>query len=143
MFFCSFDYSTGVYCRYLYLNCLLAGCCRKLTLMSTYFNQVYDDNRWWISRYQTLEREVNLMIYVGIDIAKLNHFASALSSDGEILIEPFKFTNDTATTLFDTLLPRITKCVFLIPSRLLLCVKTTFAKRRRIKSTLSSFAKLL
>ncbi len=83
------------------------------------------------------------MIYAGIDIAKLNHFASALSSDGEILIEPFKFTNDTATTLFDTLLPRITKCVFLIPSRLLLCVKTTFAKRRRIKSTLSSFAKLL
>ena len=97
------------------------------------------------------------MIYVGIDIAKLNHFDSALSSDGEILIEPFKFTNDndmasiccfpnsvplrratsslvlnrrhtTVTTLFDTLLPRITKCVFLIPSRLLLCVKTTFAK---------------
>ena len=34
------------------------------------------------------------MIYVGIDIAKLNHFASALSSDGEILLEPFKFTND-------------------------------------------------
>lgn len=34
------------------------------------------------------------MIYVGIDIAKLNHFAAALSSDGEILIEPFKFTND-------------------------------------------------
>ena len=36
----------------------------------------------------------NLMIYVGIDIAKLNHFAAAVSSDGEILIEPFKFTND-------------------------------------------------
>ena len=36
----------------------------------------------------------NLMIYVGIDIAKLNHFAAAISSDGEILIEPFKFTND-------------------------------------------------
>ena len=34
------------------------------------------------------------MIYVGIDIAKLNHFASVISSDGEILIEPFKFTND-------------------------------------------------
>ena len=34
------------------------------------------------------------MIYVGIDIAKLNHFASALSSDGEILLQPFKFTND-------------------------------------------------
>ena len=34
------------------------------------------------------------MIYVGIDIAKLNHFAAAISSDGEVLIEPFKFTND-------------------------------------------------
>ena len=28
------------------------------------------------------------MIYVGIDIAKLNHFAAAISSNGEILIEP-------------------------------------------------------
>ena len=37
----------------------------------------------------------NLMkIFVGIDIAKLNHFASAISSDGEVLIEPFKFSND-------------------------------------------------
>lgn len=34
------------------------------------------------------------MIYVGIDIAKLNHFAAALSSDGEVLLEPFQFTND-------------------------------------------------
>ena len=34
------------------------------------------------------------MIYVGVDIAKLNHFASAILSDGEVLIEPFKFTND-------------------------------------------------
>lgn len=35
-----------------------------------------------------------MMIFVGIDIAKLNHFASAISSDGEILIEPFQFSND-------------------------------------------------
>ena len=35
------------------------------------------------------------MIYVGIDIAKLNHFASAISSDGEILMEPFQFSNDS------------------------------------------------
>lgn len=35
------------------------------------------------------------MFYVGIDIAKLNHFASVLSSDGEVLIEPFKFSNDS------------------------------------------------
>ena len=34
------------------------------------------------------------MIYAGIDVAKLNHFASAISSDGEVLVEPFKFTND-------------------------------------------------
>lgn len=33
------------------------------------------------------------MIYVGIDIAKQNHFASAISSDGEVRIKPFKFTN--------------------------------------------------
>ena len=46
------------------------------------------------------------MIYVGIDIAKLNHFASVISSDGEELIKPFKFTNDN-----DVLLLRIAKCV--------------------------------
>ena len=34
------------------------------------------------------------MIYVGIDIAKLNHYAAVLSSDGTVLTEPFKFTND-------------------------------------------------
>lgn len=34
------------------------------------------------------------MIYVGIDIAKPNHFASVISPDGEVLIGPFKFTND-------------------------------------------------
>ena len=41
-----------------------------------------------------MKGKYNLIIYVGIDIAKLNHFSSAISSDGEILIEPFKFTND-------------------------------------------------
>ena len=34
------------------------------------------------------------MIFVGVDIAKLNHFASAISSEGEVLIEPFQFLND-------------------------------------------------
>ena len=34
------------------------------------------------------------MIYVGIDIAKLNHYAAVVSSDGLVLTEPFKFTND-------------------------------------------------
>ena len=43
---------------------------------------------------RSYEREDYLIIYVGIDIAKLNHFASAISSEGEILIKPFKFTNN-------------------------------------------------
>ena len=34
------------------------------------------------------------MTYIGIDIAKLYHFASTISSDGEVLIEPFKLAND-------------------------------------------------
>lgn len=34
------------------------------------------------------------MIYVGIDIAKLNHYAAVLPSDGIVLTEPFKFSND-------------------------------------------------
>lgn len=36
-----------------------------------------------------------IKIYVGIDISTPNHFAAAISSDSEIIIEPFKFTNDT------------------------------------------------
>lgn len=34
------------------------------------------------------------MIYVGIDVAKLNHYAATISSYGKELIKPFKFTND-------------------------------------------------
>ena len=36
----------------------------------------------------------NLMnIYVGIDIAKHNHFAAAISFNTEIIIEPFNFSS--------------------------------------------------
>lgn len=35
------------------------------------------------------------MIYVGIDVAKFNHFASLISSEGEILVGPFQFSNDS------------------------------------------------
>lgn len=35
------------------------------------------------------------MIYVGIDIAKLTHFAAAMTSDGEVLISPFAFENNS------------------------------------------------
>ena len=31
-----------------------------------------------------------MKIFVGIDIAKLNHFAAAISQGGEIILEPFK-----------------------------------------------------
>ncbi len=34
------------------------------------------------------------MIFIGIDIAKSTHFASAVNSDGEVLVDPFKFSND-------------------------------------------------
>ncbi len=34
------------------------------------------------------------MIYVGIDVAKQGYFASLISSDGEILVGPFQFSNN-------------------------------------------------
>jgi transposase len=34
------------------------------------------------------------MIFIGIDIAKQTHYASIMSSDGEILVKPFAFSND-------------------------------------------------
>ena len=42
-----------------------------------------------------LKGRVFLKIYVGIDVAKLNHFASLISSDSEILVGPFQFSNDS------------------------------------------------
>jgi len=33
------------------------------------------------------------MVYVGIDIAKYSHFASVVSSDGEVIVKPFSFQN--------------------------------------------------
>lgn len=33
------------------------------------------------------------MIYIGIDVAKFSHFASAVNSDGEVLLSPFSFSN--------------------------------------------------
>lgn len=35
------------------------------------------------------------MIYLGIDIAKKLHVAAAISTDGEIIFEPFEFSNDS------------------------------------------------
>ena len=33
------------------------------------------------------------MVYIGIDIAKFKHFASVVSSDGEVIVKPFPFEN--------------------------------------------------
>lgn len=33
------------------------------------------------------------MIFIGIDVAKFSHFASAVNSDGEVLLNPFSFPN--------------------------------------------------
>ena len=104
----------------------------------------------------------NLMkIFVGIDIAKLNHFAAAISSDGEILIEPFKFTNDAdgfqllvsklesfdknsiigleSTTYYSDNLVRYLVAEFyqvsVEPHQNLSDAKKAFAKQRQIRST--------
>ena len=36
------------------------------------------------------------MIYVGIDVAKDTHYASAMNSNGEVVVSPFSFGNDAA-----------------------------------------------
>lgn len=36
------------------------------------------------------------MIYLGVDIAKNNHVAAALTSDGEVVLEPFSFANSSS-----------------------------------------------
>ena len=45
------------------------------------------------------------MIYIGIDIAKFTHFASAVNSDGEVLVKPFSFENSRKG--FDLFLSKI------------------------------------
>ena len=42
------------------------------------------------------ERYNLLKIYVNIDIATLNHFAAAISSYGEIILDPFKFITNAS-----------------------------------------------
>lgn len=60
------------------------------------------------------------MIYIGIDINKHNHFAASVSSDGEILIEPFKFINDHDG--FCLLLPNL---VPLDQNTIIICLEST------------------
>ena len=55
--------------------------------------QVYDDKTKWTNTVINY-KGVDSMIYVGIDIAKQTHYAAIMNSDGEILSEPFAFSND-------------------------------------------------
>lgn len=61
--------------------------------LNFYFTQVYDDKTKWRNTV-IINKGADLMIYVGIDIAKRTHYASIMNSDGEILVKPFAFTND-------------------------------------------------
>ena len=61
--------------------------------MNFYVTQVYDDKTKWTNAVINY-KGVDLMIYVGIDIAKQTHYAAIMNSDGEILSEPFAFSND-------------------------------------------------
>ena len=61
--------------------------------MNFYVTQVYDDKTKWTNTVINY-KGADLMIYVGIDIAKQTHYAAIMNSDGEILSEPFAFSND-------------------------------------------------
>ncbi len=55
------------------------------------------------------------MLFVGIDVAKKNHFASVVNSDCEVLVKPFKFSNDeTGFNLLLTCLSKFDKSDILI-----------------------------
>ena len=86
------------------------------------------------------------MIFIGIDVAKSTHFASAVNSDGEVLVNPFKFTNDdSGFNLFYmvTILPlfsleKALKLVVLIQFKQILYVLLTLEKLRMIRLILFS-----
>ena len=117
------------------------------------------------------KRGAHFIIYVGIDIAKLNHCNSTISSNGEELIKPFKFTSDandfqllpliwipfrmtasssvlsqrpsTATALFVISFIMVIRSVLLIRSRPRPSGRTTSGRPRQIRLTPISLLKLL
>lgn len=44
---------------------------------------------------QKIKGAIFPMIYLGIDVAKSSHVAAALSSDGEVVLTPFTFSNSS------------------------------------------------
>lgn len=59
-----------------------------------------------IGNYYTHFLGVIFMIYVGVDISKFNHYASIISDTGEIIREPFSFSNNIQgfSELFNSLI---------------------------------------
>ena len=140
---------------------------------STYFYQVYDDNRWWTSWYQTLRKGgtgagggglafILLISTISplLFLPTVKYFLSrsnsqttlmasncwSLSSNHSIRSASSSVLNrrhTTVTTLFDTLLLSSTKCVCWTPSKPVRCVRTMFVKRRQIRSTHLLLLKLL
>ena len=47
-----------------------------------------------MSKY--IQGGVSKMIYLGIDVAKNTHVASAMTSEGEVLLQPFSFVNSAS-----------------------------------------------
>lgn len=69
--------------------------------MFAYFVQEYNNKTNYcglpkLSIIVLWEVNMNKLIYVGIDIAKTNHYATFANSNSEVLIKSFKFTNDLA-----------------------------------------------
>ena len=76
----------------LFISRMLPECFSLIVLISIKSTMIIDVGHHGIRLY---EREVQPHEdFLGIDIAKLNHFAAEISSEGKIILEPFKFTND-------------------------------------------------
>ena len=79
------------------MNCLSVRRCQNIFLLrfniiikSTIIicNEHHDVSDFMKGSYKLIKNNV------GIDIAKLNHFATAVYYDNETMIAPLKFTND-------------------------------------------------
>ena len=76
---------------------LIAGCRRascESSYRSIYVHQVYDESRTRAVATSSKEEEEISKTFADIDVAKLNHFASDISSDGGVFVEPFKVSSD-------------------------------------------------
>lgn len=117
----------------------------EVFLLCTYFNQVYDDNRWWISRYLTFRKWGTTSWFALVYILPnptilpqpyllMVKYSWSRSNSQMTLMEmtvssPFLSQRHTmATTSYDTLLPVTLKCVF-NP------IKTSTIRKNNIRKT--------